>query len=95
MALGEGKTGIAAVVERKEKDPVRFPLQKAAQTDIEALLVAPYGPTNRGMNDKGEVLSQIRFLLVYTGVFALIGCCRINGLAPPSEPKMALKIAYT
>jgi hypothetical protein len=27
------------------------------------------------------VLSQTRFLLVYTGELALTGCCRINGLA--------------
>jgi hypothetical protein len=54
---GEGKTDIAAVVERKEKDPVSLSLQEAAQADIEALLVARHGSTNGGMNDKGDALA--------------------------------------
>ena len=31
----------------------------------------------------GRVLSQTRFLLVYTGELALAGCCKISRLAPP------------
>jgi hypothetical protein len=30
------------------------------------------------------VLSQIRFLLAYTGGLAMTGFCKINGLTPPS-----------
>jgi hypothetical protein len=58
MTLGECKTDIAPIVEREEKDPVGLTLQKTAQTDIEALLVAPYGPTNSGMNNKGDALAR-------------------------------------
>jgi len=36
-----------------------------------------------GISHRSEVLSQIRFLLVYTGEFALAGCCKINSLALP------------
>jgi hypothetical protein len=57
VALGEGKTHIAAIPKRQEQNPVCLSFQKAAQTDIEALLVAPYGPTNGGMNDKGDALA--------------------------------------
>jgi hypothetical protein len=57
MALGERKTHIAAILKRQEKDPVGLPLQEAAQADIEALLVGPYGPTNGGMNHKGDALA--------------------------------------
>jgi hypothetical protein len=40
ISPGEGKADVAAILERKEKDPVGLSLQEAAQADIEALLVA-------------------------------------------------------
>jgi hypothetical protein len=54
MALGERKTHIAAILKRQEKDPVGLPRQKAAQADIEALLVTLYGSTDGRVNDKGD-----------------------------------------
>jgi hypothetical protein len=57
VTLGECKTDIATIVERQKKDPICFPLQKTAQADVEALLVALQGSTDGGMNDKGDALA--------------------------------------
>jgi len=40
-------------------------------------------------------LSQTRFLLDYTGKFALTDCNRINNLALPPCPEMPVKNVYT
>jgi hypothetical protein len=40
-----------------EKRSHLFPLQKTAQADVEALLVALQGSTDGGMNDKGDALA--------------------------------------
>ena len=48
------------------------------------LLISPLGVKfcHRAMPDEG-VLSQTRFLLVYTADLALTVCCRINSLTLP------------
>ena len=55
--MRECKPDIAAILEREENDPVGLPLQEAAQTDIEALLIVPDGAPDGGVNDKGDALA--------------------------------------
>jgi hypothetical protein len=57
VTLGEYKADVAAIVKRQEKDPVGLSLQKTAQSNVEALLIALHGSTNGGMNHKGDALA--------------------------------------
>jgi hypothetical protein len=57
VTLREGKTDIAAILQRQEKDPVCLPFQETAQANVEAFLVSLHGSTDGRMNHKSDALA--------------------------------------
>lgn len=65
--LGEHQADITTALQRQEVEPVGLPFQEAAQADFEALLVALYCSTNRGVdNQSGAPALADRFDIIET-----------------------------